>query len=283
LKTELDWSIRVGTKAAHKLPFNWEQQCKELILRVAWEVNAFQIPAACIVNSDQMQCHLQHGTQCTYAKTGSRQVSINGKEEKRAFTVMTSLSMHGTLLPFQNIWDGTTDRSLPFGNRLSKPIMATAREAGHLFSTAGDTYWSTLDTMKTFVERLLVPYFQSANLQADRSPLAYCIWIIDCWSVHRSADFRAYMQDEWPWILLQFIPAGCTGVIQPADAGMQRPLKAAIRRSATEQVIAEIRSQLEGGTTPEDVHLNTKKGILRDRTVSWLLHAHEQMNKPERV
>ncbi|KZT50084.1 hypothetical protein CALCODRAFT_513509 [Calocera cornea HHB12733] len=32
LKMELDWSMQVSTKAAHKLPPDWEQQCKELVL-----------------------------------------------------------------------------------------------------------------------------------------------------------------------------------------------------------------------------------------------------------
>ncbi|KIK79573.1 hypothetical protein PAXRUDRAFT_60299, partial [Paxillus rubicundulus Ve08.2h10] len=62
--------------------------------------------------------------------------------------------------------------------------------------------------------------------------------------VHRSVAFRTWLDTHYAWIRYRLIPAGTTGVAQPCDVGIQRPLKLAIKELWHEDIIAETLSQL---------------------------------------
>lgn len=116
----LGWSLRRSTRAGGKVPIaNHEELLRKAFLRMAFCIKDENIPSALIVNRDQTQLVLAQGCHLTYAETGSRQVVTVGSEEKRAITVMVSLSNDGTLLPFQAIYQGKTAASQPSRGSLS--------------------------------------------------------------------------------------------------------------------------------------------------------------------
>jgi hypothetical protein len=106
LHETMRWTQRRATRAAQKLPNNWEDVCEKSFLRLAQDIKELDIPPQLYVNSDQTQVTYSQGSGMTYAITGAKQVSVVGEEEKRAFTVMTSVSNSGVLLPFQAIYVG---------------------------------------------------------------------------------------------------------------------------------------------------------------------------------
>jgi hypothetical protein len=105
----MGWSRRKATRAAHKLPDDWEDQCEKSALRKAYLLKEYDIPAELYANSDQTQRLYAPGDKLTYAKTGAKQVSVIGGDEKRAFTVMVTVMSAGTLLPFRAIYQGKMD------------------------------------------------------------------------------------------------------------------------------------------------------------------------------
>jgi hypothetical protein len=74
-----------------------------------------------------------------------------------------------------------------------------------------DNHWSSLESMQEFVNFILVPYL--AN-KVDRSNLLssqqmQCV--NDCWNVHTTnVEFRAWMKEEHPPILLLYVLADYT-------------------------------------------------------------------------
>ena len=113
VKKNLSWSIRKATHAAQKIPADWEDKCEKSFLRKAYSIKEYDIPSALFVNSDQTQVIFTPGDKMTYAPIGKKQVSLVGGDEKRAFTVMVSVANNGTLLPFQAIYGGQSERSCP--------------------------------------------------------------------------------------------------------------------------------------------------------------------------
>lgn len=91
------------------------------------------------------------------------------------------------------------------------------------------------------------------------------------------------MWSTHPFIIVIFVPAGCTGLLQPCDVGIQLPVKHSIKRSAHEDVVNEVLKQLEAGNTAAKVTIDTKIKVLRDCTVNWLWKVHMAVNKPEIV
>ncbi len=281
VKRALGWSIRRSTRAGQKIPKDADQILRKASLRIAYVVKHEDIPSALIVNSDQTQVILQQGCNITYAPVGSKQVATVGSEEKRAVTVLASVTNDGVLLPFQTIYKGSSSLSLP--KRKSRS-MEEATAAGFLFeSSHTNTYWSTQETMRRFVTMILVPYFTMVKVRLGLPPEQCVLWLIDCWSVHRSVEFLDWMATYHKTIIIIFIPAGCTGLFQPCDVGLQRIFKHSLKISAHDDVVQEVLGQLKEGKAVSDIKIETTLGVLRDRTVHWLWTAFNTLNKPEIV
>ncbi|EMD30919.1 hypothetical protein CERSUDRAFT_145753 [Gelatoporia subvermispora B] len=276
------WSIRQGTRAGQKVPQNAEEVMWRTWLRLAAIIRDENVPCPCIVNSDQTQMVYSPGDMVTYEELGAKQVDVVGSEEKRAFTLLVGVSASGEVLPFQAIYAGILPkRSLP---KPSAPFYDELLGLGCFLEVSRTaTYWSTLDTMKKYVEDILSPYLRRQlellNLPADQA----CIWIIDVWSVHRSIEFRVWVKDHYHRIILVFVPGGCTGLFQPCDVGIQRILKHAMRRSGHLHMVNETLAQLNQGVDPEKVMLDKSIGVIRDRSVEWMYHGYNAINKPEIV
>lgn len=275
------FSPRAPTRAAQKVPQDAHLLGDKLLLRFAHIVERDFIPPALIVNSDQTQSIYAYGTAKTWSETGAKQVSVVGQEEKRAFTINVGVAQDGTLLPFQAIYTGRSQRSLPTAGA---PGRERADELGFLLNWSGtDTYWSTQSTMRDYVEKILIPYFERRRLELGLPPTQRFIWLLDCWSVHRSEEFRTWMKTNHSRISMLFVPAGCTGLYQPCDVGIQRVLKHALKRACHVDIVAETVRQLEDGSSAEAVHLDSRVGTLRDRSVNWMLKAYDACNNKDLV
>jgi hypothetical protein len=277
LQEEMKWTLRRSTRPGKKVPDGVTYILTNALLRFAHTISENSVPITLIVNTDQTLVIYSAGASETYAPKGSKQVEVVGKDEKRGFTVVVGISMSGEVLPFQAIYAGFTPRSLP------KPEASDYHKATEVlkfrFESGGTNHWSTLLTMKTYVQHILVPYFEKHREGNDQ----ICIWQIDCWSVHRSEDFRHWLHNTYPWIRVHYVPANCTGLFQPCDVGIQRVLKLAIRHAALQDVINNTMEQLEQGIEPRMVTFEKSLPIIRNSSVSWLVKGYEAINKPELV
>jgi hypothetical protein len=143
LHNEMGWSHRTVTRAAQKLPENWEDQCEGSFMRIVYNARVRGICAEAILNGDQTGCSpIPLGTK-TWAPQGAKQIDGFGKEEKRQFTLMITTSCSGEMLPVQCIWSGKTAQSLPAAR-----VRAEAEREGHIFTSGGDRHWSTFACMQ---------------------------------------------------------------------------------------------------------------------------------------
>lgn len=279
---DLDWSFRATTCAAQKIPENVEEILTESALREAYLIRKYDIDAALRVNTDQTQTVYQQGTDTTWNHKGDRQVPAVGIDEKRAFTLVPSISASGKLLPFQAIYHGATPASCP--DRKS-PFYAEAEQLGfRLEPSKSDTYWSTIATMKSLVDDIIAPYFERKKneLGIEDPDNQYSIWKIDCWSVHKSEEFLTWMKTTHPQILVIFVPGNCTCVFQPLDVGIQRVLKQSIKCSAHSDIVTEVTGQLADPDVKE-VRLDVTVKTLRNRSLGWLVKAWHDINNPELI
>ncbi|KAJ6621668.1 hypothetical protein B0H10DRAFT_2187938 [Mycena sp. CBHHK59/15] len=111
-------------------------------------------------------------------------------------------------------------------------------------------------------------------------PTQVAIWKIDCWSVHKSKDFRDWMKKNHPYIIILFIPGGCTSIAQPLNVGIQHLMKLSIKRSAHQDIVEEASVQILAGKSATEIKLNTTVSILRDRSVGWIVQAIKDISDP---
>jgi hypothetical protein len=221
----LGWTWRRMTGAAKKLLEDWVVQGEEMAFWVAVLCSMHSIPDCLVVNSDQTGVHLKPFSEQTYEVKGAKQVLSLGKEDKHQFMVLRSATADGVLLPLQVVFQGKTGQVLP---KTAAPVIV-ASEGWHFTHSAN--HWSTQETMRSFVQKVLHPYFEGKCFDLGLNPLTQrMIWLIDCWSVHISAEFRGFMKENFPHILLLFVPANCTSKLQVMDVVFQRPFKHAIHQ-----------------------------------------------------
>ncbi|KAJ7925709.1 hypothetical protein B0H13DRAFT_2314298 [Mycena leptocephala] len=193
LRNTLGWSERWATKAAQKLPPNHEKILDNAFLREAYIIRDYAIPAALRVNTDQTQLVYQQGSSSTWTQRGAKQVATVGQEEKRAFTLVPSISASGKLLAMQSVFGSKTAASCP--SPASKHY-GEALELGYCMVPATTaTYWSNHSTMHQLVDEVIAPYFEGVKTELGLPMTQVSIWKIDCWSVHKSREQGVF--DRW--------------------------------------------------------------------------------------
>jgi hypothetical protein len=191
-----------------------------------------------------------------------KQVPVHSAEEKRAFTLVVSVSSDRTVLPMQAIYTGKTECSCPSPNA---PHYSDLINAGFLLEESGTTtYWSNHKTMHSFVNQILAPYFDNAKVELGlpQSQKSFKLWTIDVWSVHRSKEFMCWMRNNHPTIIVDFVPGGCNGVAQPCDVRIQQPLKLSIKKTYHEDIMSEVLQQIEAKS--EVISIDSRVGTLQD-------------------
>ncbi len=145
LHDRMKWSERCATREAHKLPENWEDLCEKAFLRLAYTIKEYDIPEELIVNTDQTQLVYAPGSKLTWTKSGSKQVSIIGLNEKRALTLVVSVACGGELLPMQLIYAGKTKAVTP--SEFAANYIESKYAGFRWEHSKTKTYWSTIETM----------------------------------------------------------------------------------------------------------------------------------------
>jgi hypothetical protein len=99
----------------------------------------------------------------TYAEEGSGKIRIAGQNDKRGHTLTVAVTKGNTLLGFQNIWAGLTQRSVPSCHWPDSFVNSFAGETGQRTTKTGATVkksnkWQNRKTIKEFIEGIVVKY-----------------------------------------------------------------------------------------------------------------------------
>ncbi|TFY82142.1 hypothetical protein EWM64_g1870 [Hericium alpestre] len=260
---------------------NAEYQIWQLFLRLALLLRDAGIRHPhLIANFDQTQVTVADNSGCTFEVEGSKQVAVANKEEKRAWTAVVGITAAGNVLPTQIVMKGGLARSLPSPN---SPGYAESKELGLLFGLNAKNYWSNIPLLEEYLEKIVTSHFSAQKQRLGYPEDQECVVLLDCWSVHRSEEFRNLVRRRWPWLRLRYIPGGCTGLAQPCDVGIQRPYKLSIKRSQLDDIISKTLIHLESNDDPTELKLDSRIGTLRDRSVAWFVKAWKEISQVDLV
>jgi len=114
---------------------------------------------------------------------------------------------------------------------------------------------------------------RNVDLQATARRDAKGVWLLDCWPVHTSAEFREWVARECPGFELMYIPYGRTGDYQINDTHYHKPLKGVQADSAAAwhlKKLMDFRAQVKAGLIDDATVLKRMSEVLR------LRHLREQ-------
>ncbi|KAJ6455544.1 hypothetical protein C8R47DRAFT_1082719 [Mycena vitilis] len=78
-----------------------------------------------------------------------------------------------------------------------------------------------------------------------------------------------------PYIILIYVPSGCTPLLQPADVGLQRVAKHILHQDSLDFLVDTFKAQSARGVAPKDVKFPNSLPILRNATVRGLVKMYD--------
>ena len=104
---------RKATKAAKKVPENFEEIKTNFLSEITKVVREHKIPDHLIINMDKTGLSIVPVDKYTLEVGGSMQLAVTGQEDQREITCVVACTLSGLLLPPQLIYEGKTDRCHP--------------------------------------------------------------------------------------------------------------------------------------------------------------------------
>ena len=238
-REQMNWSWRMRTTAASKLPADWRQQGVLMAKWIAFSMQMFKVHPSLVVNMDQTGVHLVPASSRTFESKGAHTVQMIGADDKRQITACIASSLDGDLLPLQLIFQGKTSACHP-------PMTELTKEA-HVCVTHSENHWSNQETMRQWVAEVLLPYSNHRIAQHNLPRDSHIVLVLDVWAVHKSEEFRTFLRIHHVNIHLVFVPPNSTSQLQVADVMLQRTFKHGLRKRFNDWSAGIIKEQIEQG------------------------------------
>ena len=180
-------------------------------------------------------------------------------------TALLACTLSGSLLPPQLIYAGKTTRCHPVVG------FPASWDVWH-----SDSHWSTEETMLRYVEVVIAQYVeatrQSLGLQPDHCALA----IFDVFAAHRCNSVLEALNKHH--IKYTFVPAICTGDLQPLDLTFNAAFKREMRERFTSWYATIVQNYLDKGKELSTIQPDLRTSILKPIHGRWLIGAHKALS-----
>jgi hypothetical protein len=255
------------------LPSDWQEKLDAFAKRLAGAVFIHNIPKELVVNADQTGWDLAPNRGRKLARKGDRTVAMRGLGDKRRVTIVAACSAAGNMLPPQLVLKGKRHQSLP------KLNMQDRHYYSWHFALNPASYWSNQETMRHWVTKILRPYLRETKQRLGLDGNQKSVLILDCWSVHRSKEFREYIEQQCPDVVILYVPASCTSKGQVVDLVVNWPMKNAGCSAFEDDVMEQVDKQLRSGISPEEVLVDLSMKSLRNKLPMFVRIGHERLVK----
>ena len=170
------------------------------------------------------------------------------------------------------------------GGRIEKTEFGTY--APNAVYACQDAAWMDERVMRMWVEKVLKPFVD--DVPENITPLL----LLDSYRCHTMASVKSDI--EVLGIEVQIIPGGCTGMCQPVDVGIGKPLKTRARHLWEEWMVLEVSSNPDGpcrhasrAQMSQWIHTSFNEIKLSNRMIAYNSWRHHQFtyfpNEPARA
>ena len=260
---------RRGTKAARKVPDDFPNIKSSFLDRIRDAVREHNIPEELIINMDETGIPVVPVSDWTMEKEGSTQVPIIGKEDKNQLTAVLTSTMSGAFPRPQLIYKGKTNQCHP-----TFPFPAEI-DVFH-----SPNHWANVDTMLRWIETCLCPYLTETKAALQLPEGQKALLILDIYAVHRTELVKDKLIEKG--CVLVFVPAGCTGELQPLDVCTNYSFKYSLSTSFQTWYAEEVRKQLAAGHASPSICM--RYSTLKPLNARWIVTAYDYVrSRPEMI
>ena len=199
------------------------------------------------------------------AEQGVKQVSVIGQDDKREITVLLAITLSGQMLPPQLLYAGKTDKCHP---------STTFPEDWDIFHSPN--HWSNEDTMLRYLDKIVIPYVSRVREQMGK-PDQKALVICDVFAAHRTQDVKAKL-DEANMERL-FVPAGCTGQLQPLDVAVNDQFKMELKQKFSSWYSSKVEAHLRDNSDLDTFKVDLRSSVLKPVHANWLISVINDISK----
>ena len=259
---------RKGSNAGKITVSQFNEIQEEFLADIKAEVVMNDIPNDLIFNWDHTGIQLVPTGQWTMNWAGEKVIAITNSDDERQVTAVFVATMTGQYLPPQVIYKGKTVRCHP---KIDAP---KGWDIWH-----SDNHWSNEDTMKRYIEKIIVPFIsqkrQSLDLPASQPSLA----IFDCFRGQTTPDILSLLEKHN--IIAIQVPANCTDKLQPMDISINKPIKDEMKKRFQSWYAAEVQKQLKEVPVGE-VKVDVASTAIKTKSANWTISAWQALEgRPE--
>lgn len=177
--------------------------------------------------------------------------------------MLLGCTLSGKLLPPQVIYQGKTNVCHP---KFKFPDTWNV--------THSENHWSNTTTMIEYCKNVLQPYIETVR---DSLPITQlnqeALCIFDVFAAHRTDEFKSALTEAN--IKLRYVPASCTGELQPLDISGNNDFKKSLKSQFQSWYSKQVDKQIQSGVSLESVNVDLKLSTLKPVHAGWLVSATE--------
>ena len=184
---------------------------------------------------DSSRTDYQLGSKLCQSHLGqwSKKVQSGLRDDKRQITAVFAATPVREFLPFQLIYQGKTRACLP-----------TFKFPSDWNVTYTPNRWSNEQTMKTYIQEIIVPYVKQKRAQLKLSEDHPALAIFDVFKGQCTEEVLQMLEENN--IERVCVPANCTDRLQPLDLSVNKPAKEFLRGRFQEWYASQIYSWSTG-------------------------------------
>ena len=130
--------------------------------------------------------------------------------------------------------------------------------------------------MQRFFAKIIESYIKRKREELGLLSDQIAVFNLDCWSVHRSLEFREWMEESYPNTKLEFVPPGRTGRAQVGDLLINKKLKEIIKKEAIQYLATEIQNQLYN--KDKEIKVSFLMNRLKANNCCWVSKGYSYFN-----
>ena len=245
-----------------KLEFELEK--KGYLRKIKKAVKDAKIPHHLVINWDQTGVNIVPASQWTQEERGASRVEVAGVGDKRQITITVAGTLTGTVLPFQVLYEGKTERCHP---------SVTFPEGFDIWHSPN--HWANGETSIRFVKNIILPYVSTTRRSIGLSEEQMALAIFDTFKGHKGEEMETLLLRNN--ILPVMVPSNCTDLLQPLDLSVNKPLKDHLRSSFQHWYSEQISKQLREGKEQEDVKVDTRLSVMKPLGAKWITSAYDYL------
>ena len=240
---------------------------KLFLMDIKSAVQIDEIPAQLIVNWDQTGINYIPVSNWTMEQAGSKRVEIVGKDDKRQITALFGCTMSGDFLPPQLVYQGKTNRCLPWYTFPSSWDI-----------TFTENHWCNKQTTHRYIVNILLPYLTQKKMELKVVPDQRALLMFDNFKGQCTEALLKLLDENN--VSVVFIPPNCTDRLQPLDVSVNKSAKEFLRRKFHVWYAENVCAQLEGKLPKQQVDL--RLNVVKPLGAKWMVELFDYIkSKPD--